>query len=347
MKQWHWFGLGILALTLAVVFAAMPQLGGGSREASAQGGLTIALDMDTGGGPCADIDSSTSHHGEPGAGGDTYTIGVCVSGLYEGFPIGVVSFDVIYNDILNTAPEVANSGNALDDNPDANAGSTTWGSSLGTGFDCSGGGLAFPKGDKDPATGAGHGDAFLSCKSATGPWTLGDNETSGVLAVITFHANAAGTDNLRITNGLLGYSDATEMGTCNPTVTYEMDCNGGSDVKTGATAPSPTPTSTPSATATPCPNGICPTSTPTARALTATPAFTATATAAPGETTQPPAPPPPAPPSGGEQPQVTPPGTGSGPDGFPWNTALAALMAAIGAISITVGGLGLRRARHR
>jgi hypothetical protein len=238
------------------------------RVAAEDEGIVISLDMDTSDGPCTDIDSSASH-----ALGSEYDVAVCVQGLYVGFPIGVASFDILYDDTLNVAPEVADTGKGVDDNPDANAGTTKWGDGLGTNFDCSGGGLAYPKGDKDSGTGPARGDAFLSCKASLGPWTLGDDESSGVLGMVRFHALAAGTDTLTIYKGLLGYSDATEMGTCNPDVTYPVPCNDGEDIKL---APSPTPTSThtPLPTNTPTPT-ITPTATNTPPA-TATPTITLT-----------------------------------------------------------------------
>ena len=229
-------GTAVLAVGAVVIASALigfRLMTGPGDTASAADPLGIALDMDvtngTPAGPCSVIDATAPH-----LLGSSYDVGICVSNLYTGMPVGVLTVNVIYDDTKNSAPEVADAGNALDDNPDANAGSTTWGDGLGTGWDCSGGGLAFPKGDKNPATGAGNGQAFLSCKSATGPWTLGDNETAGVLGVVHFTATAAAatSDTLTISGGLLGYSDATEMGTCNPDVTFPMPCVGGTDNKT-------------------------------------------------------------------------------------------------------------------
>jgi hypothetical protein len=251
----------------AVVVAVAAHLTGGNKASADLVPIVVSLDLDTtDGGPCADIDSSAEH--DP-AGGN-YDVAICVEGLYQGFPVGVVAFDVLYDDTLNVAPEVADALQGLDDNPDANAGSTTWGDGLGSGWDCSGGGAAYPKGDKDAATGPGNGDAFLSCRSSLGPWTLGDNETAGVIAVVHFQPLAAGTDTLTLSRGLLGYTDATEMGTCNPWVANEMTCNGGTDIKptpppptdTPTPTPSPTPTHTPTPTNTPLPTNT-PTITPT------------------------------------------------------------------------------------
>jgi len=354
MKHWHWVSLAFLAVVLAVVVMAVPRLSGGTEQAGAQG-ITVSLDMDastTDGGPCTDIDATASH-----TTGVPYYVGICVENLYQGYPIGVAAFHVIYDDTLNHAPEVADTGNGLDDNPDANAGTTTWGSSLGSGWDCSSGGAAFPKGDNKAATGPGNGDAFISCRSSLGPWTLGDNETSGVIARIRFIADYEGTDLLTIANGLLGYSDASEMGTCNPVVGVDtaMTCVDGEDMKTGEPQPTSTATRTPTATYTPCPGGVCPTQEPTRRAWTKTPTPIPTGTPTPegdggdgGDGGEPPPPPPP-PPVSEEMPQVVPPGTGSGPaEGMPWLTGLLWLMAGAGAVSVALGGLlGYGRGRSR
>ena len=188
-------------------------------------GLTVSLDMDADNGtaPCAPIDASANH-----LLGSTYNIAICVEGLFLGNPIGVLAFDVLYDDLKNVAPEVDDVGKGLDDNPNLNE--DEYGDGLGPNWDCS---AAYPKGDKNALTGPGNGDAFLSCRSSLGPWTMGDDETAGVLAVINFDvtASAATTDTLVIASGLLGYTDASEMGTCNPGVTNPMTCVNGTDNK--------------------------------------------------------------------------------------------------------------------
>ncbi|MDI6858179.1 MAG: DUF11 domain-containing protein [Dehalococcoidia bacterium] len=203
--------------------------------------MEIDMDITNGNGPCDPVDWEASHGYN-----DNYGVAVCVYGLYIGFPIGTVAFDVLYDDTLNLAPEVADSGVGLDDNPDANAGATTFngaGRDLGDGWDCSSGGLAFPMGDKNPATGPGNGRAFLSCSSLTGPFRLGDNEDWGTIAVINFQAlGTAATDVMTLSWAVLGYTDASEMGTCNPSVLVPMPCEVGIDHKI---PPPPTPTPPP------------------------------------------------------------------------------------------------------
>jgi hypothetical protein len=308
--------LGLLlaaALLALTALATVSRLGGNTQPAAAQdqSNIVVSLDMDTADGPCTDIDSSASH-----ATGDIYNVAICVQGLYEANPIGVISFDVLYDDTLNVAPDVANTGPALDDNPDLNAGATFWGDGLGDNWDCSGAGSAYPTGDKDAATGPGHGDASISCLSALGPWRLGDNETSGVIAVVSFTAVAAGTDTLTIANGLLGFTDATEMGTCNPEGAYPMTCNGASDAKGGAPVPVPTSSAPPVA-----PPPVVP----------------------PPTEILPPVAPAPAPAV------VVAPPTGSGPAaaGSPWMPLVWLLTGAAGAAIATGGVLRLAKGRQR
>ena len=154
MKHWHWIPLVFLAVALAAVVMAVPRLGG--APASAADPLTVSLDMDASagdGGPCADIDSSTSHSGADPVSGPVYKVAICATGLYIGSPIGSFTFDVLYNDQWNTATEVADVAPAPDDNPDANAGTTKWGDSLGTGWTCDNLTLAYPRGTRTPQAG--------------------------------------------------------------------------------------------------------------------------------------------------------------------------------------------------
>ena len=348
MKRWRIISLAIVTIALLAGLLLLARPWGG-EPAVAQQGPMLALDMiTTDGGPCADIDDSANR-----AQGDTYDIAVCALGLPLGWPLGTLGFDVIYDDTLNLAPEVADSGTCLDDNPDANAGTTKWGDGFGGGWDCASGGLAPPVGDKNPATGPGKGDAFMVCSSLVGPFTLGDDETSGVIAVIHFQALAAGQDELTIENGLLADLEASEIGTCNPGISFPMPCEGGTETKSG-TPPPPTATATATRTSTPTPwcgrpgQPPCPTSTPTPRAwtMTPTPAPTDTPEAPPppGEPTQPPPPPPP-PPTGEQQPGVVPTPTGQGSEHRV--SPVVGLVGITFAGALLIGtGLALRRARR-
>jgi len=185
--------------------------------------------------------------------GGSYRVAVCVTAL----PAGVASFafDLVYDDTLNQAPEVADSGTALDDNPDANAtegtpvpGTNVWpavgtGDNLGTGWDCTGFGYAYPTADTDPLTGPGHGRATIKCYSLFGPFTLGDNETAGVLATVQFNVIGTGADTLHLESVVIG-EEQGELGSCNEPVVIPIPCFDATDDKTTPT-PTPTPTYTP------------------------------------------------------------------------------------------------------
>ena len=225
--------LGILMAVLLAATIAAPRLIPRADDAAAEEPLTVSLDMDAwDGGPCADIDATADHDC-----GSTYKVGLCVSGLYNDpdLAIGSFSFDVLYDDTLNTAPEVTDVAPALDDNPDANE--NEYGDGLGVAWACDNEGYAYPKGDKDPVTGPGHGDAFIGCGSNTGPYTMGDNETAGVIAVIEFQAKAGNTDqtdNLVIkTTSYLADPHTNKMGQCDPTKPLPIECAGGTDNKRG------------------------------------------------------------------------------------------------------------------
>jgi len=210
--------LGLVLLAVAMVASpGSADLGSALAPVSAQG-LELSLDTDISDGPCADIDSELST-----SVGESFQVAVCVEGLPSGMI--VFQFDVMYDDKSLLAPEVADEGLGLDDNPDANAGATTWGVSLGEKdqVDCSSGQVAFPMGDRnnDP----GEGDAFISCLNLFGPWPLGGEVANGVIAVITFKALKTGTDTLALASVQLGNPQAIEMGSCNPTITTPMSCN--------------------------------------------------------------------------------------------------------------------------
>jgi hypothetical protein len=307
--------LGLLvaaALVAVTTLATALWLGGGTKQATAQDEsvIIVSLDADTSDGPCTDIDSSVSH-----ATGDIYSVAICAQDLYDGYPIGSFTFDVMYDDTKNIAPEAADTGEGLDDNPDANAGATFWGDGLGTGWDCSGSTLAYPKGDRNPATGPGNGDAFIACESLGGPWTLGDNETAGVIAVISFAAITEGTDTLEIADtSYLAYSTASTMGECDPDSDYPMTCNDASNTNGGAPVPVPTASAGPTV----APPPVVPP--PTENLPPAAPAPATVIVAPP---------------------------TGSGPsaDGSPW-TPLVWLLAGAAGAAIAAGGL-LRLAKGR
>jgi hypothetical protein len=247
-------------------------------------GPELAIDMDIADGACTDIDATrTLPIGAP-----PFQVGVCFSLPGNGDAVAAYRFNVVYDDTVVVAPEVADVAPALEDNPDANAGATTFSSpSLGGGWTCDGGVGAFPKGDNIPATGPANGRAFSGgCQSAAGPNTL----LQGPLAVITFNVVSAVTATTPIQfdpNGDAGSpggsvvgDSLTELGSCYPVVDVPMTCIDGSVTIQG---PTNTPTNTPTPTATDTPT---PTDTPTATP-TQTPTDTPTNTSTPTNTNTP------------------------------------------------------------
>jgi protocatechuate 3,4-dioxygenase beta subunit len=208
--------------------------------------LEIDADITNGSGPCAPIDVTSAV-----AVGQTYQVAVCVAGLPA--PLGVFQVDIDYDDTLSVAAEIAcPAGDCLDDNPDANAGSTTWGDGLGDGWDCNILDLSEPVGDRDPETGADHGRASISCWSLVGPYTFGDDESSGVLGLVQFIAIGTGSNGLTLSNVQMGNAMAAEMGSCNPSTDVPMPCTGAvveqGEVHTGTPTPTPSPPIVPPAT---------------------------------------------------------------------------------------------------
>jgi hypothetical protein len=345
MKYRQWFFVALSPLLLVVALVGVRSFGGSGGVASAHtgtGSAHLEIDMNGDGGWCTDIDTTAIH-----AAGVPYEVAICLSEDTDA-PPQAFNVELLYDDTLNSCTDKANVSPMDDDNPDANSGVTTWGTSLGTGWDCSGSLPALnPVCDKDPThTGPGKGLAFITCASTAGPWTLPIGETvSAPIAVVTLHASSPGVDNLDLANVAVY-------------VPYGLDplnTFGATDTKTGGTQPTPTVTPTrttvPTATSTPSCGGVeqdpCPTSTVTPRAWTKTPTPEPTGTPTPTEPAPPPPPPPPPPPSGGTMPQVVPPGTGTGSGSVDWTISLMWTLAGAGALSVFLGGLYLRRARNR
>ena len=244
MKSTLWLMAALLGVLLGVA-ALVPasHLGGVTKEAVAQS-PQLSLDADVSdGGPCASIDSEITV-----APGEAFQVGVCLRGITA--PLGNFQLSVIYDDTVISAHEIPLSDGALDDNPDANAGATTWGESLGENWTCDVLSLGQqPIGDNDPETGPGHGRADIVCWSLTGPWTLGDDEDRGVLAVISFNAapSQSVATSLELADVMLGSSGAINLGTCNPAAQGAViDCVGATVRVAGPTiAPEQWPTPTP------------------------------------------------------------------------------------------------------
>src|SRR4030042_3700795 len=175
-------GPAVLAVVM-LVSAGSTGPDGGVAPVSAQG-VELSIDTDISDGPCTDIDSKlhTSF-------GQSFQVAVCIKGL--GIGLAIVELHVAYDDAIILAPEVADEGPGLDDNPDANAGTTTWGEGLGDKTDCSQRSLAHPKGNRGLTP--GQGESFMTCMNLAGPWPMGENASEGPLAIITFNALKEGT----------------------------------------------------------------------------------------------------------------------------------------------------------
>ena len=246
MKSTLWLMAAPLGVFLSIA-ALVPasHLGGVTKEAVAQS-PQLLLDADVSdGGPCASIDSEITV-----APGEAFQVGVCLRGIMA--PLGNFQVSVIYDDTVISAPEIPLSDAALDDNPDANAGATMWGEGLGENWTCNILDLGQqPIGDGDSETGPGHGRAGMYCWSLTGPWTLGDNEDAGILAVISFNAapSQSGATSLELAEVQLGSREAMDLGSCNPAAGMAaavIDCIGATVRVAGPTvAPEQWPTPTP------------------------------------------------------------------------------------------------------
>jgi hypothetical protein len=198
----------LLTLAIAVAISVVAVMGirslGGSTDVASAAGPTIAIDVvqDAGGTWCNPIDSVTTVNV-----GTVHQAAICLSDVTTVSP-GSFGFELNYDvaGTLNSCTDTPNQAMpALDSNPDANVGATvfsgnTGAGNLGTGCDCSSGGLGFPTCDywagSSPPDGftATEKTAYISCvcaSSATLPIGAG---VSSVLAVVTYTATGVGSD---------------------------------------------------------------------------------------------------------------------------------------------------------
>jgi hypothetical protein len=201
--------------------------------------LAIDADPSNGSGPCAPVDS-TRKVGTS----DTYQVAICVENQPE--PPQEFAVRVIYDGELNIAPECADDPEnplpeeikcaapddtppALDDNPDANAGTTTWpnacGQTLGDQWDCSFSGSIFPKGD-DPNT-PSQSDAIIRCLSTR---ALPQLYCSGALAMVTFRSTGFGREALTF-DADTSISGENESHTCGGSFPPPIPCLGATILK--------------------------------------------------------------------------------------------------------------------
>jgi pilus assembly protein FimV len=218
----------IVVLLMSLVYSS------GAREVRAQSGVSVALDADAsnGSGACSPVDDSADV-----AEGGEIRVAVCLTNSGS-VPVAAFGFRVTYDDRIILAPEVVDSGAALDDNPDANAGATTFSSPSLTGaWDCTGSVGAYPEGDDDGERN-GTGVAYSGgCANVPG----GGSFTQGPLSVIRFIAQGGGEARLTLTTVAITADDLTEIGSCAPVVDVAIDCEGATINVSGAPVPGVTP----------------------------------------------------------------------------------------------------------
>jgi len=201
-------GMVVIAGVMALAVVARPSLVAEGQASSMQQGafeLAIDADVENGNGACDPIDDEADV--EAGA---THQVAVCV--LNPPVPIFAFLTRVVYDGQLNRAPELPDVLPALDDNPDANAGDTTFSSpDLGARWNCSGFGIYPPRGDDEYTP--EKQDAVLACIP-----DLRDPDTTlvqgGPLAVITFQAVGQGDDHLEFDPTTEISGESTTIGTC-------------------------------------------------------------------------------------------------------------------------------------
>ena len=258
----------VLVMLAAAAIAAVALVGlrsnGGPDVASAHvtGSPHMEIDLVKDGSTwCNPVDTTASRAADNTA----YQVAICLTNS-PAAPAGF-NFEVVYDSELNTCTNVATgAGTSLDDNPDANAGTTTFSTiSLGAGWDCNIGDELEPVCD----LGGSMGRTFMSCMcTAQGCATLPSGAgVSAPLAVLHLKAKANGEDAMKIENAAAGGED---------TIAYITKCTKPANACVGATVnvhdwtPTPTPTS----------GGVPPTGAPGAGG---TPGTTAQPDATPGE----------------------------------------------------------------
>jgi hypothetical protein len=223
----------LAAAAIAAVATVAPRFGGGTEQVEAQDGASLSLDMDitNGSGPCNPIDPEG---GSSGNGAD-FKVAICLTG--SAVPPAAIDVRVIYDDTLDQCvPVDCPSGECLDANPDANAGTTTWTTpGLGTGCDCSSAGGAPPACDRNPNTGPGEGVAFISCVCATPKLPVGPT-VSIPIAVVTFKNIAKGKDTFSFGASAAYTEDGKNIVRC-----ASAQCLGGARVESLSAPLTPTP----------------------------------------------------------------------------------------------------------
>lgn len=260
------FGLAVAVLLFIPLFLVSGSAYGQRASQS------LAVDVDPRDAPCTNI-----HRTRAVRPGEDFQVAICLQNAAD--TVGLFQMDIVYDDTVLTAPEVADTGSALDDNPDANQVGLSGVASGDTGWDCTGFTVLYPKGDKEPATGPGNGVGFIVCYSIAGPYAVKRGQTLP-LATMRFQALAPGESTIELRSVAISNDVPVETGSCNPPVDVQMPCNGGSiTVESAPPATATPPGAGPTAAAPGSPGA--PPAGPTGAAGT----VPAGATTAPGPTT--------------------------------------------------------------
>lgn len=263
------FGLGAAVLVLTPLF-----LFGGSVHGQAAR-QSLSIDVDPGDGPCTNI-----HRTRNVRPAEDFQVAICLQNAAD--TVGLFEMNIVYDDTVLVAPEVPDTGSALDDNPDANQVALSGVSSGDTGWDCTGFSVSYPKGDKEPGTGPGNGVGSIVCYSIAGPYAVKRGQTLP-LAMMRFQARAPGQSTIEFRNVAISNDVPAETGSCNPPVDLQMSCNGGSITVEAGEPATATPAGAGAAPATqipPGPAGATAAAGATPRALSPGEAATATAVTA-------------------------------------------------------------------
>ena len=247
----------LAAAAIAAVATVAPRFSGGTEQVEAQDGPSVALDMDitNGSGPCNPIDPERAISGD----GAEFKVAICLTGAV--LPPHALNIELLYDDMLDQCVPVdcPEGIGCLDTNPDANAGTTTWTTpDLGTGCDCSIGGVEPPVCNIDPATGLDAGYASILCTCVTATLPVGEGVSSPI-AVVNFKNIAKGR--ATFTFGVVALYDepGDNILRC-PPLGDMAPCSGGTRGELAPTSLTPTaaavpPTGTPNAGGTPVPAG--------------------------------------------------------------------------------------------
>jgi hypothetical protein len=232
---------GIAAIVAALVLPLGPGHpdGAGAKDPVTAGDdmeLAIDADADNGDGPCDPIDEEA--YVEEGA---THRVAVCILNPPEA-PYSFLT-RVLYDSQINEALEMPDVLPALDDNPDANAGETTFSSpDLGVGWDCSGMGIYPPRGDDEYTP--EKSDAVLACHTdLRNPSTTLDE--GGPLEVITFEVTGRGDDYIEFDPQTQIGGVAGAIGRCGEVPSDIVPCHGAVIHKGQKEGEPPLPTRTP------------------------------------------------------------------------------------------------------